>query len=94
MGTSRLTLDRRRIDALPRELLVGELRKVADQLGGRRFSRRDFDRHATECNGSAVHSQFGTWASALSAIGIPLTDYTPDRKQITNAQLLGELARI
>ena len=91
---SRLNLDRRRVDALPREVLVRELRKVADQLGGRRFSRRDFDRHATACKGSAVLSHFGTWAAALDAVGIPLTDHRPDRKQITDAQLLGELGRV
>jgi hypothetical protein len=91
---SRLTLDRRRVDALPREVLVKELRKVAELLGGRRFSRRDFDRHATACKGSAVLSHFGTWNAALAAIGIPLAPHRPDRKQITDALLLGELARV
>jgi len=94
MKTSRPALDRRRVDALPRELIIDELRNVANQLGGRRFSRRDFDRHATACKGSAVLSQFGTWAAALSAIGIPLTDHHTNRKQFSDAQLLGELARI
>lgn len=94
MDRSHFSLDRRRVDALPREVLVQELRKVAEQLGGRRFSRRDFDRHATACKGSAVLAHFGTWAQALNAIGMPLTDHRPDRKQITDAQLLGELARV
>jgi 5-methylcytosine-specific restriction endonuclease McrA len=88
------SLDRRRVDALPREVLVQELRKVAEQLGGRRFSRRDFDRHATTCKGSAVLAHFGTWAAALNAIGIPLANHRPDRKQITDVQLLTELARL
>ena len=94
MDRSRLTLERRRIDALAPEVLINELRRVAEQLGGRRFSRRDFDRHATACKGSAVLSHFGSWDAALGAIGIPLTDYKADRKQFTNAQLLAELARI
>jgi hypothetical protein len=94
MDRSRLRLERRRVDALPREVLVDELRKVAEQLGGRRFSRRDFDRHASACKGSVVLSHFGSWAAALRSIGIPLRDYRPDRKQITDAQLLEELARV
>ena len=94
MDRSRFKLERRRVDALPREVLVDELRRVAEQLGGRRFSRRDFDRHATTCKGSVVLSHFGSWAAALSSIGIPLKDYQSDRKQITNVQLLEELARV
>jgi len=94
MDPSRLKLERRRVDALPREVLIGELRRVAEQLGGRRFSRHDFDRHAAACKGSAVLSHFGSWDAALRAIGIPLKDYKADRKQITDAQLLAELARV
>ena len=94
MDSSRFKLDRRRVDALPREVLINELRRVAEQLGGRRFSRRDFDRHATTCKGSAVLSHFGSWDAALDAMGVPLNDYKADRKQITNAQLLSELARV
>ncbi len=94
MATSRLRLDRRRIDALPREVLINELRRVAEELGGRRFSRRDFDRHAAACKGSAVLSHFGTWNAALEAIGLTLKDFKADRKQITSAQLLAELARV
>lgn len=94
MDRSQFSLDRRRVDALPPEVLVQELRKVAEQLGGRRFSRRDFDRHATACKGSAVLAHYGTWAAALNAIGIPLADHRPNRKQITDAQLLAELARV
>jgi hypothetical protein len=91
---SQFRLDRRRVDALPREVLVAELRRVAELLGGRRFSRRDFDRHATACKGSVVLSHFGSWYAALNSIGIPLKDYRSDRKQITDAQLLEELARV
>jgi hypothetical protein len=87
-------LERRRVDALTRDVLIAELRRVANLLGGRRYSRRDFDRHATACKGSAVLSHFGSWDAALGAIGIPLKDYKADRKQITNAQLLAELARV
>lgn len=94
MDRSRPSLDRRRVDALPREVLVDELRKVAEQLGGRRFSRRDFDRYATACKGSVVLAHFGSWAAALSSIGTPLKDYKSDRKQITDAQLLEDLARV
>lgn len=94
MDRSQFKLDRRRIDALPREVLVDELRRVAKLLGGRRFSRRDFDLHATACKGSVVLSHFGSWQAALNSIGIPLKAYRSDRKQITDAQLLADLARV
>ena len=94
MERSQLSLDRRRVDALPREVIVDELRKVAIRLGERRFSRREFDQIATACKGSAVLSYFGSWSAALSATGIPLKDHKSNRKQITDAQLLGELARV
>lgn len=94
MDSPQFNLNRRRVDALAPEVLVQELRKVAEQLGSRRFSRREFDRHATVCKGSAVLAYFGTWAKARNAIGIPLRDHRPNRKQITNADLLAELARV
>ena len=94
MDSSRFKLKRRRVDALSRDVLIDELRRVSEQLRGRRFSRRDFDRHATVCKGSAVLSHFGSWEAALGAIGISLKNYKADRKQITNAQLLAELARV
>lgn len=94
MAFGKLSLARRRVDAIPREVLVEELRKVAAHFGGRRFSRHDFDRVATQCKGSAVLLQFGSWNEALKAVGAPLRPHKPDRKQISNAQLLSELARI
>ncbi len=94
MDNPQFNLNRRRVDALSRDVLVQELRKVAEQLGGRRFSRHEFDLHATECKGSAVLAHFGTWSAALSAIGTPLADHRPNRKQITDVQLLSELARV
>ena len=94
MEQSRLSLDRRRIDVIPREVIVNELRKVAVQFGERRFSRREFDQIATACKGSAVLSHFGSWSVALNATGIPLKDHKRNRKQISDTQLLGELARV
>jgi len=94
VDNAQFNLYRRRVDALSRDLLVQELRKVAEQLGGRRFSRHEFDLHATECKGSAVLAHFGTWSAALNVIGSPLADHRPNRKQITDVQLLSELARV
>lgn len=94
LDSPQFRLDRRRVDALVPEVLIQELRKVAEQLGGRRFSRREFDRHATACKGSAVLAHFGTWAKALNATGMTLRDHRPDRKQIPDTDLLAELARV
>ena len=89
-----LTLKRRRVDAVPIDVLVDELRRAAEQFGGRRFSRHEFDSVASRCKGSAVLAHFGTWSNALESIGATLIPHKSDRKQISDAQLLKELARV
>jgi hypothetical protein len=90
----KLSLDRQRIDSLPREIVLDELRRVAEHYGGRHFSRHEFDRIASLCKGTTVLKHFGTWANALANLGVPLQPHRPDRKQITTADLLRELARV
>ena len=90
----KLSLDRNRIDALPREVVLDELRKVALHYSGRRFSRREFDLASTKCKGTTVLKHFGTWDRALATLGMELRSYKPDRTQIQTADLLRELARI
>ena len=90
----RYQFDRTRIDALPRELVLEELKAVAHRFGWRRFSRHEFDRNATRCKGSTVLKHFGTWSAALGAIDLRLAPHRANRKRITDAELLAELARV
>lgn len=90
----RYVLGRTRIDAIPRALVLEELKAAAQRFGGRRFSRHEFDDVATRCKGSTVLKHFGTWKSALEAISVPLRTHRADRSRITDKQLLAELGRV
>ncbi len=86
--------ERKRIDTLPLSLVLEELQAAARHFAGRQFSRREFDRVAKRCKGTTVLKHFETWSVALNAIGTPLQPYRPDRKQISDEDLLAELARV
>lgn len=90
----KFSLDRTRADAVGRNEALEELRKAAAFLGNRRFSRHEFDKIAKRCKGSTVIKLFGGWNLALAALGVALRPHTVDRKQISDAELLNELARI
>lgn len=90
----KLSLERLRIDTVPRSAILEELRLVAKHYSGRRFSRRDFDKVSTRCKGTTVLKQFGTWDTALKALGMQLQSHKPDRTQISSRDLLAELGRI
>jgi hypothetical protein len=90
----RYKLERPRVDAIPRDVVLEELRAAARNFGGRRFSRHEFDAAAMRCKGSTVLKHFGTWSAALEAIGLPLKPHRPDRTQISEDDLLEELGRI
>lgn len=88
------TFDRDYANRIRKQQIIAELRRVADKLGNRRFSRREFDEHAECCKGSTVLKNFDTWDQALDAIGFELTSHRTPRTQITDSQLLEELGRI
>jgi hypothetical protein len=90
----KLSFDRPRADAVRREAVLEELRKALHHFGGRRFSRHEFDDVATSCKGTTVLKHFGNWSRALDALGADLRPYKADRKQITDGDLLRELARV
>lgn len=91
---SPFTLTRQRIDKLPKSVVLDELRAAAEHFGGRRFSRREFDGIAKRCKGTTVLKHFATWAAALESLGIAFRPHRPNRKQISDAELLAELARV
>jgi len=88
------SLGRKRIDTIPRRVVLEELRRVAKHYDYRRFSRHEFDAIATACKGSTVISKFGSWDNALNAIGVTLKQHKANRKQISDKDLLVELGRI
>jgi len=90
----RYVLDRPRVDAVPRAVVIGELKAAAQHFGQRRFSRHEFDKVATRCKGSTVLKHFATWSAALEAIGVSLQPHRPDRRRLADGELLTELARV
>lgn len=88
------SLGRERIDTLPKNVVLEELRRVVKYYDYRRFSRHEFDAIATACKGSTVISKFGSWDNALNAIGVTLKQHKANRKQISDNDLLVELGRI
>jgi len=89
------SLDRNRIDKLPKDTVLEELRRVGAQLGLRYFTGREFNQLSTKCKHAVVIRNFGTWEAALKAAGI---NSDPKRKQRVDAipvtSLFEELERI
>jgi len=90
----RFSLDRERIDALPKELVMEELKRVAKHYEYRKFSRREFDAVAESCKGSTVLKKFGSWQTALESIGVVLKPHKVNRQKISDQELLTELGHI
>lgn len=87
--------DRPRQDRIADEVIIAELKRIAESLGYRTFTRHEFDQMAGPCKGSVVLSRFKTWKIALEATGLNLRPHKNPRKdQISQSALLGELARI
>lgn len=90
-----LTIQRHRIDKIPRDKLIDELRRVAEHYECQYFSGREFDKISTICKAGTVLRTFGTWKSALGAAGI---NVVPTRKpridRIPEHELFAELERI
>lgn len=87
--------DRPRQDRISDEVIIAELKRVAQLVGNRTFTRHEFDQRACACKGSAVLSRFKTWKAALEATGLNLKPHKNPRKdQIPADDLLIELDRI
>lgn len=71
----RYSLDRQHVNRLPKDDVLAEMRRVAAKMGNRRFSRREFDRHAKHCKGSTVLKNFGAWDQALRTTDLELAPH-------------------
>lgn len=91
----KFSLDRHRIDKIPRGDIVAELKRIAGFYEFRRFSGWEFDKVSTLCKRSAVIKEFGSWESALAATGLDLKPHRNKRRDtIPEAELFQELERI
>jgi hypothetical protein len=89
------TFERHRQDRIADEAIIAELKRIAELVGYRTFTRHEFDQMATACKGSIVISRFKTWKMALEATGLNLRPHKNPRKDhIPKGDLLRELARI
>jgi len=89
------SLDRHRIDRIPTEDIVAELKRVAEVYGFRRFSGPEFDKVSTLCKRSAILHRFDSWDDALAATGLDLRPHRNRRcDAIPEPQLFAELERV
>ncbi len=91
----KLEFDRPRQDRITDEVIIAELKRVAELVGYRTFTRHEFDQMASVCKGTVVLNRFKTWKLALESTGLNLRSHKNPRKdKIPSGDLLSELARI
>lgn len=91
----KFSLDRHRIDKIPRDHILTELKRVAEVYEFRRFCGWEFDNASTLCKRSAVIKEFGSWDNALAATGLDLKPHRNKRRDtIPEADLFRELERV
>jgi len=85
--------ERSRIDKIPKEEIIKELRRVAKLFNYRKFGWREFDKVSKLCKSYCVKRNFGgSWNKALDSIGIPLKERS--KKKFSNDDLFIEMERI
>ncbi len=87
--------ERKRIDKISEDLVLEELRRVAEYYDNRRFTQKEFNDVAESCKGTTVLRAFGSWANALDALGVELKPRISARKdQVPVQDLFIEMERI
>jgi len=85
--------DRSRIDKIPKERIIEELRRVAELFNYRKFGWREFDEVSKLCKSYCVKRNFdGSWKKALDSIGIPLAEKS--RRKFFDYHLFMEMERV
>lgn len=88
-------IERKRIDKISKDLVLEELRRVAEHYENRRFTQKEFNEVAKSCKGTTVLRAFGSWGIALDAIGVELKPRKTARKdQVPIEDLFNEMERI
>ncbi|MHC4454042.1 MAG: homing endonuclease associated repeat-containing protein [Planctomycetota bacterium] len=91
----KFSLDRHRIDKIPRDDMVAELKRVAEVYEFRRFSGWEIDKVSNLCKRSAVINEFSSWDKALIATGLDLKPHRNKRRDtIPEKELFQELERV
>ncbi len=81
--------ERTRIDKMPRDLIIKELRRVAKLFDYTVFVWREFDKVSKLCESNTVKKNFnGSWSRALNTIGVTLMKRS--RKKFSNEDLFVE----
>jgi hypothetical protein len=89
------SLRRHRIDKIPREVILAELRRVAEHYRFQYFTGREFNRASSLCTRATVMNNFGSWNAALEATTLKLEKRRiPRRDRIPDRELFRELERI
>ena len=77
---------------MEKELVVAELKRVAEELKRRSLSRSLFDKHATIAS-ATVEASFGTWNEAIAAAGlVPLPQGGLPKSENRRLERVGRIA--
>lgn len=95
------TFHRNRIDKIPRQRMLDELEKVANQFNYIEFGKRDFTKYS-EIHATTVIREFGSWSKCLDALrkrlqekNLSLSPRTePPNRIYSDKQLYEEIERI
>ena len=91
----KIEYNRPRIDSKKKDEIIKELKRVHGLLGGRYYTRHEFDKFSVYCKGSTVINYFGSWSHAFREAGIQSEPTRKTRRdKITETELLQELYRI
>jgi len=90
-----MILERHRTDRLSDQEIIGELKVVAEHYDFVKFTRREFDKVAKNCKGTAVLSRFGSWEDALARTELELRERPKNPHYfISENELMVEMGRV
>jgi Homing endonuclease associated repeat/HNH endonuclease len=93
-------LERTRIDKIPQDRVLDELKRVAEAQGYVEFGKRHFDAsNATGISASTVVRTYGSWSKAIASLRLALQEHgvtlkRRTRSPFTEQKLFDELERI
>lgn len=95
----RLEFERTRIDKIPQDRVLAELKRVAEARDFVEFGKRDFDATATGISASTVVRTYGSWSKAMKSLRSALQENgvtlkRRKRSPFTEERLFDELERI
>jgi hypothetical protein len=88
-------MSRHRADKIPKDEIIADLKRVAESLGFREFTQKEFLKLSQVTRSKAVmYKNFGTWEEALKEAGLELKPDPEAGMFIPDRELFAEMERI